>query len=166
MSTKQKPRPGHRRVCAFAPVPLRRRAGGWTPMKQAAFLAALALTGCVREAARRVGMSRETAYRLRAKPGGESFADAWDRLTGRWRGVPRKVTLEGLRARALGVLLKPLIYRGRHTATVEKYDIPALLSHNAQFARSRLEPWCGWDERLRFTPRSGSTARGAAWMRG
>jgi hypothetical protein len=160
MIRKPQHRPGHRRVSAFAPVPLRRRAGGWTPMKQAAFLAALALTGCVREAARRVGMSRETAYRLRAKPGGESFADAWDRLTGRWKGTARKVTAEGLRARGLGVLLKPLIYRGRHTATIEKHDNSALLRYTAQLDRSSVESWSGWDEAMRFAPRSGSTASG------
>ena len=28
-------------------------------------------------------MARETAYRLRAKPGAESFAFAWDRVLGR-----------------------------------------------------------------------------------
>jgi hypothetical protein len=141
MSTQPSHRPGHRRVCAFAPVPLRRRrAGGWTPMKQAAFLAALALTGSVRKAARRVGMSRETAYRLRAKPGGESFADSWDRLTGRWQGRARKVTPAGLKARFAGVLLKPLIYRGRHCGTAEKYDVSALLRYDAQFARSERGP--------------------------
>jgi hypothetical protein len=128
-------------------------------MKQAAFLAALTLTGCVREAARRVGMSRETAYRLRTKAGGESFADAWDRLTGRWNGAARKVTPEGLRARALGSLLKPLLYRGRHVATVERYDNSALLRYGAQLDRSSVKPWCGWEADACFAPRSASTSR-------
>jgi hypothetical protein len=160
MKHERQHRPGHRRVSAFAPVPLRRRADGWTPMKQAAFLAALALTGCVREAARRVGMSRETAYRLRAKPGGESFADAWDRLTGRWTGTPRKATPAGLRARGLGVLLKPLIYRGRHTATIEKHDNSALLRYIAQLDRARLEHRPDGQEAPRFAAPTGSTAGG------
>lgn len=158
MSQPARPhRPGHRRVTPFAPVPLRRRAGGWTPAKQAAFLAQLALTGSVREAARRVRMSRETAYRLRGKPGGESFADAWNRLTRRWCGRARKVTLAGLRARALGVLLKPLIYRGRHVATVEKADNSALLRMDRQLARSRWTAPPPDAGRSRFEPRLAST---------
>jgi hypothetical protein len=140
MSTTPKRRPGHRRVHAFAPVPLRRRAGGGTPLKQAAFLAALALTGNVREAARRVGMSRETAYRLRSRCGGESFADAWDKVTGRWRGHARKVTHRALSARAIGLLLKPLIYRGRHVTTVQKLDTAAILRLDAQAARHGRVP--------------------------
>lgn len=154
-----RPRACHRRITAFAPVPLRRRAGGWTPAKQAAFLAQLALTGSVREAARRVGMSRETAYRLRAKPGGESFADAWDRVTGRGQGAARKVTPQGLRARALGGLLKPLIYRGHHVATVRKPDNSALLRLDAQLARGRLLPPSRGARRSCFAPPPASTLR-------
>ncbi len=65
-------------VPAFTPVPLRIRQDGWTPDRQRAFLAHLRLTGSVEAAARAVGMRRETAYRLRRRPGGESFAAAWD----------------------------------------------------------------------------------------
>jgi len=162
MTHPAKPRrPGHRRVTAFAPVPLRRRAGGWTPAKQAAFLAQLALTGSVREAARRVRMSRETAYRLRRRSGGESFADAWDRLTGRWSGTARKVTPLGLGRRALGGLLKPLIYRGRHVATMEKADNSALLRFGAQLARGWLGGGSPGSDGARFAPRLASTA--GAW---
>jgi len=152
---------GHRRIAAFAPVPLRRRAGGWSPARQAAFLAQLALTGSVREAARRVRMSRETAYRLRGKPGAESFADAWDRLTGRGTGTARKVTPAGLRARALGGLLKPLIYRGRHVATVEKADNSALLRLNTQFGRGWLPSSDHGAGASRFAYRPASTPEAA-----
>jgi len=129
-------------------------------MKQAAFLAALALTGSVRDAARRVGMSRETAYRLRARPGGESFADAWDALTRRGNGRPRKVTPQGLRARALEPLLKPLIYRGRHVATMEKADNSALLGYLAQLARSERARLRRDSGAARFAPLSASTGTG------
>jgi hypothetical protein len=57
--------PPHPRVPAFTPVPVRRRADGWTPGRQAAFLEHLAARLSVTEAAGRVGMSRESAYRLR-----------------------------------------------------------------------------------------------------
>ena len=82
----------HIRVPAFLPVPGRRRADGWTALRQAAFLVALARTGSVSQAAREVGMARETAYRLRSREGGESFAAAWDRVLGRRTEQGRKVT--------------------------------------------------------------------------
>lgn len=66
--------------CAFTPVPMaRRRADGWTPLKQRRFIVALDAMGAVGPAARAVGMSRASAYRLRERPGAESFAAAWDR---------------------------------------------------------------------------------------
>jgi molybdenum-dependent DNA-binding transcriptional regulator ModE len=51
----------------------------WTTRKAAAFLGALAEFGRISEAARAVGMSRQSAYCLRAKLGEASvFARAWD----------------------------------------------------------------------------------------
>jgi hypothetical protein len=54
------------------------RADGWTAGRQARFLAAFADTRSVVAAARVVGMSRESAYRLRGRPGGLLFAHLWD----------------------------------------------------------------------------------------
>lgn len=130
------PRRGHCRVPAFAPVPLRARADGWTPMKQAAFLGALAVTGSVRAAAQRVGMSRESAYRLRRRPGASSFARAWDGVLRRRMSRSRKVTPEMVKARAVSGLLKPVIYAGRHVATVRKADNSALLRLLGQLDRA------------------------------
>lgn len=48
----------------------------WTPEKRAAFLAALADTGIVSVAARRVELSARRAYELREED--EEFAEAWD----------------------------------------------------------------------------------------
>lgn len=63
----------------FTPVPKKYyRHDGWTPERQRAFIAALAACGSVTEAARHVGMSHGTAYRLRNDPGAEEFAAAWD----------------------------------------------------------------------------------------
>src|SRR3546814_6904739 len=65
---------------AFAPVPQQRhRADGWTPVTQQCFIRALEAMGSVGQAARAVGMGRRSAYRLRDRPGAESFAQAWDR---------------------------------------------------------------------------------------
>lgn len=48
----------------------------WTGAKAMAFLKALAQHGKVARAARSVGMSRQAAYRLRARA--PNFADFWD----------------------------------------------------------------------------------------
>ena len=48
----------------------------WTGAKAAAFLKALARSGKVAPAAREVGMSRQAAYRLRARA--PKFAEMWD----------------------------------------------------------------------------------------
>jgi hypothetical protein len=55
------------------------RRDGWTVERQIGFLAALARIRCVTRAAATVGMSRESAYRLRMRPGGALFAAQWDR---------------------------------------------------------------------------------------
>ena len=51
----------------------------WTTLKAQVFLGALADLGRIAEAARAVGMSRQSAYRLRERLGeGTLFARAWD----------------------------------------------------------------------------------------
>jgi hypothetical protein len=55
----------------------------------------LAQTGSVAAAARAVGMSRESAHRLRTKHGAESFAHAWDAIVAHHHDRPlpkRKIT--------------------------------------------------------------------------
>ncbi|MEA3045264.1 MAG: hypothetical protein QOH47_3102 [Sphingomonadales bacterium] len=63
----------------FAPVPRRPRADGWTGELQRAFIAALAVTGTPRRAARAVGKSAFGAEQLRSAKGGEGFDAAWVR---------------------------------------------------------------------------------------
>lgn len=72
-----------RRIPPFHAVLGRSRADGWTPLRQAEFIGELAETRSVAEAARRVGMTRETAYRLRRREWSESFCAAWDAAMGR-----------------------------------------------------------------------------------
>ena len=127
----------HPRVPAFVPVAARSRRDGWTARRQAAFLAALAITGSVSEAARRVSMARETAYRLRRRQGAESFAAAWDAIAGRGGLARRKVTPEERARRAIEGLLKPVIYRGKHVANQRKHDNSALLGFLAQLDRGQ-----------------------------
>ncbi len=62
----------------YGPVPVRYRHDGWVPDRQLAFIEALADCGCVDEAARSVGMSRNSAYALRRRPDAQAFRLAWD----------------------------------------------------------------------------------------
>ncbi len=119
-----------RKVPPFVPVPVRTRADGWTPLRQAEFLGYLAETGSVAEAAQRVNMARETAYRLRAKPGAESFAAAWHAAigrSGRATPPPSKVTGYELWHRAFRGTLQPLMYAGRYTGISRRSDVSALM---------------------------------------
>ena len=81
------------RVPPFYPAPVRTSREGWTVQRQTDFLGMLAETGSVVGACEAVGMSRRSAYALRARPGAESFAAAWDATLG---APARKVTVPGL----------------------------------------------------------------------
>lgn len=62
----------------FVPAGVRYRYDGWTPDKQVGFIERLADCGCVEEAARAVGMSRNSAYALRRRDDAQAFRLAWD----------------------------------------------------------------------------------------
>lgn len=63
----------------FTPVPrLRKRRNGWSEERQRRFIAALARCGSVAGAARAVGMTARSAYRLLDADGADDFARAWD----------------------------------------------------------------------------------------
>ena len=84
----------------FHAVPLRPRADGWTPVRQAEFIGHLAATRSVAAAARGVSMARETAYRLRARAGAQGFAAAWDVALARPRLEAGRARLEAALAAA------------------------------------------------------------------
>lgn len=65
-------------ILDFEPVPRRARADGWKPEHQRAFIAALAITGSPRQAARTIGKHEFGAQGLRQARGGRGFAAAWD----------------------------------------------------------------------------------------
>ena len=119
----------------FHPVLLRSREDGWSVVRQCEFLAHLYLTGSVAAAARRVGMSRASAYRLRERTGAEGFAHAWDAVltppgSGRLAGPKvdwRKVTHRALAERVEWGLVQPVLHKGRMTAIRRKADNSALL---------------------------------------
>ena len=75
-------------LLGFRPVPHKApRRNSIVPARQRAFIAKLAETGIVSEAARWIGASLEALYKLRNKPGAEEFRAAWDAAID--RGVAR-----------------------------------------------------------------------------
>ena len=66
-------------LLSFAPYLHRApRRNSITPDRQRDFIAMLAATGIVTQAARHIGASLEALYRLRNQPGAEGFAAAWE----------------------------------------------------------------------------------------
>lgn len=65
-------------ILAFDPVPRRAHVNNWTAEHQRAFIAALAITGSPRQAARAIGRAAFGAEQLRSARNGKSFAAAWD----------------------------------------------------------------------------------------
>ena len=144
----QPPRTPRPRLPAFHPVPVRTRSDGWTPVRQAEFIGVLAETGSVSAAAAFVGMARETAYRLRRKPGAEEFAHAWDvALTIAGKSVApdrlgprtppaRKVTGGATWRMICDGNWRPVMRRGKYAGSVHKPDNSSLLSYTKQIDRS------------------------------
>ena len=126
-----------KRLPPFVPVPIRTRADGWTPTRQAAFIGFLAETGSVAEAAARVGCSRASAYKLRTLPGAESFADAWNVACGKVT-PPRKLTFAELKVTAIDGPIQVRLYGGRYCGLTRKPSDSALLSLIAATHRAAL----------------------------
>lgn len=132
--------PHRRRVPAFHPVPVGARRDGWTPERQAGFIGMLAETGSVLAAARFVSMSRESAYKLRRRPGAAGFAAAWDIALGREVDGIRggRVKFTGLPAgyRIEAGLIQVILYAGRYRGFARKADSCGLLAHLARLDRA------------------------------
>ncbi len=94
----------------FRPAP-RPRHDGWDAKRQLAFLGALSITRSVAQAARAVGMSREGAYRLRARPDGALFAARWDQILLRRFASPTPASTghEGHASRAASVSTRHVV---------------------------------------------------------
>ncbi len=116
------------------------RHDGWTPAKQAAFLRELAATHNVSAAAKAVGMSRQSAYRLRARLRGLPFDKAWEAAF-----VTRfDVLAEAALDRALHGVEVPHYHRGELIGTSRKFDerlTVALLAMRAQLAGRQPRDW-------------------------
>ncbi|MBV7266166.1 hypothetical protein [Erythrobacter ani] len=90
----------------------------WTPERQAAFLNALASTHSVTQAARAAGMSRQSAYALRARLKGEPFDLAWHAAL----RVRFDALAEAALERALHGVEVPHFYKGELVHTSRRFD--------------------------------------------
>ena len=104
----------------FVPVPVRARHDGWTPRAQQMFVLALAAGLGVSGAARVVGKSRQTAYRLMNRPDAAGFASGCDRALAfaRLRPLPPGATAW---ERGVEGVLVPIHWRGRVVGWRRKY---------------------------------------------
>lgn len=90
----------------------------WTNRKMAEFLRTLAATHSVKDAARSVGMSRQSAYRLRSRLKGKAFAAAWDQA---FRHSYDNLPYAALE-RALHGVEMPHYYKGELIGTSRRYN--------------------------------------------
>jgi hypothetical protein len=118
---------------AFTPVPVQARRDGWTAARQTGFIHRLAICGDVGTSARGVGMSRESAWRLRARPGAAGFAAAWDRAA-RWGGD--HMADLGVE-RCLKGEVRPYYYKGRKIGEQVRFNDGLLIAVLNRFERPR-----------------------------
>ncbi len=109
---------------AFTPVPLRARHDGWTEARQRAFIRAMTRIGAVAAAAKSVGKTARSVYRLRERPGAESFARAWD--------IALEIGLFNVRDNAIERALKgevvPRFYRGKQVSLVHRHNYRLMIA--------------------------------------
>lgn len=107
----------------FAPyVHVAPRRNSITPDRQREFIAMLAATGIVTQAARAIGASLEALYKIRNREGAEGFAAAWDAAIERGFTRLEDCALE----RAIAGEERPVVWDGRVVATWKRYDTALL----------------------------------------
>jgi hypothetical protein len=107
-----------KKLIRFTPVPVRHRNDGWTAERQYAFIEALAETGVVEEACRRVGMSRTSADNLRRRPCGVHFRRAWQAAVD--YGLYRLE--ESAHRRGREGVVRPIFHKGEQVGEYRHYD--------------------------------------------
>ena len=119
-------------LLGFAPFlhPVPRR-NSITPEKQRAFVATLAATGIVTQAARSIGVSLESLYKLRHRAGAEGFSAAWDAALDRGFARLEDCALE----RAIAGEERPVVWDGQVVTSWKRYDT-ALLTFLLKTRRS------------------------------
>jgi hypothetical protein len=111
----------------------------WTAPKMAAFLRQLSATHSVSAAARSVGMSRQSAYRLRSRLKGGAFDLAWDVAFHHSYDNLAHAALE----RALNGVEIPIFHKGEQVGSYRKYDERLTLALLAQSTQRGNVPLLG-----------------------
>jgi hypothetical protein len=102
----------------FTPAPARYRHDGWTPERQIAFIEALAETGIIEEACRRVGISDTAAYELRRQPRGAPFRQAWDAAL----DYSMHLVEQDAAVRSRKGVARPIFYKGEQVGEYRHFD--------------------------------------------
>lgn len=138
---------------ALIPVPVRPRDDGWTPQRQRAFIEHLTETSNVTAAARAVGMTPQSAWRLRRRPDARAFDAAWEAALE--RGMDRLVSIA--LERAIHGTVRERYYHGELIAEERVHHNGLLLAliargdsmlRHAQARRTLREDWDGGLDRL------------------
>jgi hypothetical protein len=123
-------------ILDFTPVPLARaRHDGWTPARQQRFIDQLARIGLVSAAAKACGMSATSAYNLRARPGAESFATAWDEALALGQATADATAID----RAIDGEVRPVFYKGRQIGHRTLYNDRLLIAALRRFSASKAQ---------------------------
>jgi hypothetical protein len=152
-------------AASFEPVPVRFRGDGWTPARQRAFIEHLADTICVATAAERVGMSAESAHRLRRRRGAEGFSAAWDAVL--LLGIRQRAVSKAVE-RALNGTIVRRYYHGQLIAEEriesERLLIWLLEKGERLLARAEAEAIAGdWDDAMDRLERGALTNGCGVW---
>lgn len=107
-----------------------------SPERQRKFIAALAASGIVTQAARMIGASLEALYRLRHQPGAEDFSRAWDEAIDRGMARLEDCALE----RALAGEERLIVRDGQVVARWRKLDTALLMFLLRQRRSARFVP--------------------------
>lgn len=129
-------------LLGFAPyLHVQPRSNAITPERQRRFVATLAATGIVNQAARSIGKSMEALYKLRHRPGAEGFAAAWDAALERGMQRLEDCALQ----RAMQGTPTPIVSGGQLLGTWDKPDnnlLRFLLQHrmSGRYGVQRIQP--------------------------
>ena len=169
MSDSPSPHPAGRRIreCVafhhipFTPVPVKPRHDGWTPERQRGFIDRLCVTGCVARAARAVGKSPQSAYRLREHAGAGSFRRAWDKAHESGQSYQIDVAID----RGLNGVVVPVVRNGRLVRERYRHDnrlamaaLNAMDRRAARRAGAAPDPIAVLERYLDFLERRGKQA--------
>lgn len=133
------------------------RRDGWTSEKQSDFIDALAESGCVTEACRRVGMSRASAYALLTRNDSSLFRAAWDAAL----DVGIGVLGDAARSRAINGVSRPVFYKGEQIGERIYFD-----ERLTMFLLKTRDPerYGAWRDRFIFSTTNESKAQRLAAM--